>query len=439
MIALACAALLGGCRGSEADAAHVERAACTASADCEDGLVCSDGRCRNACATSAECGGSACVAGGCRDETCNFRDDDGNGEVDEGFDWVVDPWETLFETKYGPQYPFLLPLSTGNFALSISDSYGANDDRNVLALLSPAGELVAGPLSTPITAVGIDPASVAEGPDGEIGIVTSTTDYAACSACTAPLQRRRAADLSLLGMRDVALPFAPHNTKDMVWAGDAYVLSVREAATYRPHLVWTRDGSSVTRTVDLPPGDSAFATLLADGDRVVWLSGVEEGDVSIGAVHASDGSPAFPTVQLTATGRRGVNSPHNLLRVGDRLVGFWTERNETDQHVPYGVVLDEHGALVSSGKIAALARQAPAKSIEVDGNAVVLGAEENATNFIVRLRNDLVPVRTPSSHLEFGAGNTSVTIAAAGDHLLVIRGAGDDDPKHVRIARVHCR
>ena len=434
-LALAAAGCHGGVPGTE----RAQNAVCAGDANCEAGLTCSDRACRMPCTTSVDCSGAACVAGGCRAEACNFIDDDGNGEVDEGFDWVVDPWlAPVFEGAWSAGYPQLRPLSNGLVALTASDGEGGGHDRVATLLLRADGTVAAGPVFTSPTIPGVEETSIVEGPEGEFAIAISTTDWGpTCAACTTPLVRRSTADLRELGSNDIAFGFPPRGATDLAWSAGSYVVVVGRGTPRGFALAWTRDGTTVTRVLSLPAGADQ-AGVIATPQGLIWVKGADTGDLSVGGLLSNDASPSFGPVSVTSSAYETVNVPRQLARVGAATAVVWGERDALNRTMAGAAVVDDTGKVIAKRSLSSLGERAPAQVIGVAGNLVVVGADNATTNRLIRLRSDLTDVRTPGSRLEFGVGSQHVAIAHVGDHLLVVRGSGTDDARSLRVARVHC-
>ncbi len=125
-------------------------------------------------------------------EACNYRDDDGDGQVDEGFDWVVEPrrvvWKSTREYASGkPVYvasPKAVALSTGGVALAFLDGAGVGTDRGYLLVFDSRVTMQTQVFAIAIGNKGGTAPSLVEDGSGRVLAVFGSTDYE--GNCSAP-------------------------------------------------------------------------------------------------------------------------------------------------------------------------------------------------------------------------------------------------------------
>lgn len=139
------------------------------------------------------------------EETCNFEDDDGDGSVDEGFDWAISPWTTLHTFALIGATTRAIRLSDGSVAVSGMDSYGEGTDKGWLMRVDTDGALLAGPTLVPIPLAGGDGGRLFER-DGDLVAAWNSTDYKGCEAgCPVVI---RSFDKSTLAVKSSGTTFA---------------------------------------------------------------------------------------------------------------------------------------------------------------------------------------------------------------------------------------
>jgi len=398
--------------------------------------------------TAATDGGAgaagAAGAAGVASEACNFRDDDGDGEVDEGFDWVVGPWRTLFSTNEYATYPEAITLSDGRVAISVGDSYGGGHDRGGLAVLSAEGELLDSPVWTDIQNSGVEYTSVAAGPGGEVAVLFSSTDYAGCSAgCPVTLARFDGGDLQRLSTDILALPFSPSQAQALIRTPSGYVTVVKDRDN-ELHMTWLDDASRGVTVDRAFAGSAAGAISVALGPAgIAWWrmqASTYPNGLAFG-IMAADGSGVVlgETEILVGGGSTvaGDGSIPSLLAVDDDFVAPYFNTMATDQP-PRLLRLDRTGA-TTAGPVAAGATESFVRDLAlVEDNIVVLAASIDAptTATLHRFRADLAPVAGASAgDLAFSVdGYLTMTSTSAG--LVLVDGVSYS--KQFRSALVHC-
>jgi hypothetical protein len=371
-------------------------------------------------------------------EICNFEDDNGDGQVDEGFDWIASPWSLLYDTRWAAAADDALVLDDGRLAFAGRDSCGIAADRGVVLVTSsqdPFAPVAADP-SFALGDVGAT-AALAQGPAGEVAALFT-------AASSASVLRRYGPDATLLesnALNDLAHK-APNNPAGLVWTGARYAAWTCADAgenVCAAHLTWLGDDP-----IDLPFAEARGIAACAGG--VAWLSAPWDGagQVEVGILSADGPDEEVAAVTVAEVDDHvGIVSPgHPIACQGDQVFvmyttadpGPWIARWSPGAGVVGPVKLDDSDLRL----ISILPLEA--------GAAVAATNEEADAASVFRVRADLQPVSTPSAPLRVsGGGRVGASILRDRD-LLLLRGVYGsyhpntctNDGAQLETARVGC-
>lgn len=254
-------------------------APCDKSGACASGLVCAAGQCRVQCLVDEQCSQGACLdfsqAKGCSlppeigcttaacpkgmgcsadgicrpatENVCDFKDDDGNGQIDEGFAWVVSEWATVLTLDSGQfARPESVIVSGGDRVIvAVGDEYGGGRDRVGLLSLDREGQVIRGPTWTDVPSAGVTSAFLAEGV-GVIALMFDSTDYAGCQNSGCPITHRlfrNDNDQPVTEAVQVDLdPHVPKNLRGLAYTEEGYAFSINQKVTEPPaagpYIAW---------------------------------------------------------------------------------------------------------------------------------------------------------------------------------------------------------
>lgn len=202
-------------------------------------------------------------------ETCNFQDDDGDGAIDEGFDYELGAWVNIGRTERFASPTRSLPLADGSIAVSWLDHFSEYGDKLVVARVSPSGKVLAGPSSLDLPA----PSGMQSGPvlrEGILHFILGSNDWKECSVgCPITFARFDARTLEMLETRELEWETATGAgiLSPASCNADVCVSSVIHAPTGKQGLLWSvpATGALVRHTTSDAPailhalGDSALA------------------------------------------------------------------------------------------------------------------------------------------------------------------------------------
>ncbi len=202
-------------------------------------------------------------------ETCNFQDDDGDGAIDEGFDYELGTWVNIGRTERFASPTRSLPLADGSIAVSWLDHFSEYGDKLAVVRVSPDGTTHAGPAFVELPA----PSAQQSGPvlrEGVLHFILGSNDWKDCAVgCPITFARFDAQTLALLETRE--LEWATANGQGILSTAscnaDVCVSSVVHAPTGKQGLLWSepKTGALVRHTTSDAPailhslGDSALA------------------------------------------------------------------------------------------------------------------------------------------------------------------------------------
>jgi hypothetical protein len=398
--------------------------------------------------------------GGATTEQCNFRDDDGDGAVDEGFDWKASEWSTVLTVanpKHNISYLEAISLGDGRVAVAGIDGQGAgpgDPDKAFVVTVSAGGALVDGPTEITIDTSGGNYANLISGPTGEIAAAFGGTDYTpdCAKSCPVYVVRLDAASLNVLdapgsGPAPLSLPFTASGVVDLAWAPTGYVLLTVENGTGQLHLSWLDStGTAVTRDEPVGEGATASGAVAAGPGGLGWLrstlNGTSFNSVIMG-VHTLDGlGVVLADTEIAAGVSTGLQSlSRSLLWLGDSIV-------VSHAASPAGTLVPLLSVWSTSGKAlagpTAVGGQGTVLSdmVPIDGNLVILRDNATVTATLLRLRADLTPVETPAGGTVLTTQTSYLALAPTSTGLLAFRGAagsgdGSTNPR-LQVARIGC-
>jgi hypothetical protein len=403
-------------------------------------------------------------------EVCNFRDDDGDGLVDEGFDWEAGSWMTVFHLEpTSPEpvmqeidrnivYPEAIRLSDGRVAIAAIEGRGDGDigypDHGLVLVLSGAGELLLGPTFVTIGTSGGNHASIVEGPGGEIAALYGGTDYGAlCTvACPVYLARHDGTTLNLLdvpaeGPAPVGLPFAPRNFSDLTWTPSGYVMIGRDLS-HKMHLSWLNAaGDAVLDDYTPAVGDSFTAELAAGQAGLAWVRSTTVtpwSSLDIGIRTPSGSGSVLSATEIVSTGELYLSasgSGRRLAWLDDGLVVAYVIHPWETAHAMIAHLGTD--ASVVAGPVQLGGSTAEIHDLIVlDQTIVALVDNGILSATIYRLDGALEPIDAPSADLTFATNSGYFTIAPGDESLLVFRsaaGAGDGSfSRNLDVLRIGC-
>lgn len=373
-------------------------------------------------------------------EVCNLADDDADGEVDDGFDWVLSPWQTVVRTTNFAVYPRAIGLRDGRIAIAGVDSYGGWSDRGFLVVVSASGQVVAGPVWTRIANSGADYTSIAENPNGEIAALYSSTNYAGCkTGCPTYLTRVRTSDLGLVSSSQVSYRFAPQGAFDLAWTPSGYVTLVR-SVDKMTQVVWLDESAASKEPhVTLPGVGMNAGSLAASENGLAWirsLSGLP-GTVDFGVL-ASDGSSQVLGPITAASGSVQLGGFRNIAWMGDRLVAIWAETPAQGQPVPKGMTISKDGSWPLGPMTAGPSGYYPNDLAVVDNNIVLLAVDATGAIAVQRLSGGLSPVAPLGNPIQLPAMTSYSTLAMSSSALMLVHGYTNLVQHEIRAAAIGC-
>ncbi len=394
-------------------------------------------------------------------EVCNFRDDNGDGQVDEGFDWSVGPWTTVVTPATRGQTLKAVRLSDGSVAVAGGDGAGycnvalhVGADRGFVVVLSETGTLLRGPTFTSIKQHGFVLPAIAAGAGGEIGALFSSTDYStqnsvscdgtpACTSCPVYFGRFDGVTLSDKGSH--ILPSGGAGAPlDLGWTAAGYVALTDESASIA-RITWRgSDGTATTPSFALNRVTAGNLTVGPDG--VAWVGYTRMPDaIQLGLLSLDGKTELLPATPLSTADGLGLTG-RSATWLGHDLAVTWTEKGSGSENQARVARWSTTGEIVAGPLDAGGADEkgyVPFDIVAIDNNvAIALNSHGKGDWKLLRLRGDLTPVATPRGALSLGKrpDGDSIAVVAAGAGLLVVRSNyGSSDGKgSVEVARVTC-
>lgn len=368
-------------------------------------------------------------------ELCNFVDDDSDGEVDEGFDWVYEHHGQAFVLDLYPSYLHPVTLPNGMVVVVGVSSYGGNHDQGFLALFDGEGELVEPPSMTDIPNVGGNMTGVCVQPGTfSIGALYSSTDYAGCtSSCPMTLAEFTATETGLV--RDettlLDLPFVARQGDGIVCTGDGFVTTIIGDDGHG-HLTWIdAETKGVTRDLTLSP-ENVYSTALALFDsRLVWMSErsydaenwIGTSLVQYGILDVTTGDQlAYPTNLGSGnlSGPNGGGRP--IAQSGDNILLGWTHWTNQSDFEPAITLVRPTETTRNTTHFLRLDNAALTDILTLEGNPVTLSlVADGSVAQIGRFRRDLTELDTPSGPLVFTPDSGGLSFTRVEKGLLVVR------------------
>ena len=433
------------------DAGRGDGAPCGNSSECRDGLTCHDARCRLPCDGDSPCGTGACVAGACSIERCNFEDDDGDGRVDEGFDWIAGKFIHIGDLRGLPTSVRAASIGQGRIALA-STVAGADHRPHIeVVVIDDKGATAIGPATTVLAIGSTLPDRVVLAVDlasDEIIVGFAAGDDASCAqGCPLRIVRRRTSDLAVTADVPLTPAFSAVALLDIATDGFGLLAAVTEAAVPpygepgRLHVLRVpRAGSTITTDIVLDGAHSFAATLLPDPRGVAWSRLTDRGLTQVGLLDPPGAAVTVAARTVSNGTAPAAPAPHRLaLPVGDGLVAVLPP--SADGAVGPAVVAcswraDAHG----NPSPVDLRGGTPIDVLAVGPSLVMLGAGGGTANVLARVDASLAPADGPSGPLTLGSGAYVSTLARTTDGLLVVTRLGTADPEGaLAVVTVSCR
>ena len=433
---------------------------------CPTGTLCaSDNVCRNGCGDASPCPtGKTCVQGTCFDvpktEVCNFVDDNGDGQVDEGFDWQVGAWTQTYTTTLFASADHAITLKDGRVLLQASDNFGGGHDSWLFFLFDAQGGMVKGPLVVPIPLDGYGGGGLVQAATGEILFLGGGADYGYCSGGAGTA---KACPIRLLHIDPDALAVTASSTlqvssfdalstvQGFEWTQAGYVTVLSDHARVQ-HAVFM-DGAGVVLaerqvTATSTPYNPQLAAK-ADGSYLHVLS-AQRGDtgwVHLTGLFLAPGSYGSPNERpIEGPGSfEGMATSRGLVAQGDEVVGVYTQYPNPAETTPSTTRMGRFSLLEAASATV------PPRTIDsnnfnladllsLGGTTTVLltiGLDPKAPLHLHRLNRELLPIPPRDTPLSFDRGaGASLMMARAGEGLLIFRGTYSG--RTLDVARVSC-
>ncbi len=375
-------------------------------------------------------------------EVCNFRDDDGDGRVDQGFDWVVDPWSVLQSTIYSPRWVQAILLASGRVGVVVGEETGSSSAAELLVL--PAS----GPYENMVQRQELDiyhrgtaaAYSITESPAGEIGAALGAVDQAL-------FVRVNSEGVQKDGPVTYGGLFMPHITADLEWTPFGYVLATVDTLGIA-HLSWLTDIGGIARDVVLIGNDNASMATQATPSGLAWVRARSSLPLSVEyGLYSLDGTRELlaPTLISDAQGAniKPYRSGRNILSLGDDLAILYDQLHRGID-TPKLVVTSTDGAIIKGPVgLTEPTDLDPLDMTIVDGNIVVLSLATHPEIFgpgaysatLHRVDRSLELVPAPNGPSSF-VGSPFMSLVSTGAEILVLMSNSDGTTLH--FTRVHC-
>ncbi len=365
------------------------------------------------------------------EETCNFKDDNGDGSVDEGFDWRVGSWRDVLVAN-GISAVRALALSDGRIAIGVAVN-DPKDDGGRVVFLGRGFAALGGPYRGPS---GIDEVRVKVGPTKSVAIAEGAAgvgllfEPVSGRPCFAEIPMNLAAAAGSAFSCEVVDPDADtsQQTTDLAGYGSSYYAVGRVGSELH---VRRRDASAAwTSKANLAGNATAVNLVASDGALALVRSTSATPGIDIAPLEpeASNPTPIVLKQSLSAHVRTTVSLGNDVLvayRDAEKLVaGVWAPSGTAT------VALQS----ISDGDVGLAA-----DVTLVGGTPVILAARETGGT-LFRRRADLLAVPSPASDLQVDGRAVSVVPVNGSPNggLLVVRIAGGGDPLRVQVARIGC-
>jgi len=343
-----------------------------------------------------------CGFGAAPAEQCNFADDDGDGQVDEGFDWVVDPWKQFTTTLMKVDS---VTLPNGRVVLLSGGTSGVN-----LWLLSATGQVLDGPLalSNPYPNTGGN--YLAADASGGVGIAFAGTNYGVCPACRLRFGTVATSNDTLavsIPVGDVQTTLSPvQRVGGLAWtAASGFVVLASagsggngESGLIRINAAGTSEAAYLPLVFPSPhSADYNYGDVAATGAGVAWMATPDQSGVGthvfVGLTDSSIASTLFGPLQVT---QQPAAIDHDIRALawlgGDIAVAY--EDRATASWQPTAVLLHPDGSVKAGPKAVGPAGFGMAHATALGPGLLVLaqGAADPRQIVLHRLADSLDPV-----------------------------------------------
>ena len=343
-------------------------------------------------------------------ETCNFIDDNNDGQVDEGYDWVVGVWKPVLSTSQYANSTKALLLKNGHVAVAGVDGQGNGKDRGYVVFLDEQGGVAAGPFYVSIPLLGGEGLGLAETSSGEVGALFGSTDHKGCKfKCPATFMRVSGAPHKVISSFAIRNPLGTRATLDLAWTPRGYV-TYTLAENHAAQLGWLSepmDGGFAYLRPLADKGEHGAASMVVGQTGLVWTEALvgQSPKIELG-IASLDGRKELLSTRWVSAGE----NPRIAALGLEIVIGL-------DTQMPTSVQI---ARLSSSGII--VAGPAPIGSpgysirdVVLSGENIVVGTAKVSDPRVVmihRLRRSLEAVSTPGQPL---------TVADAGPHGTMVR------------------
>jgi len=361
-------------------------------------------------------------------ETCNLADDNNDGQIDEGLPWSASPAKAIFPVSQYAVYLRAITLMDGRVALVGGDSAGGGNDRGFVAMTDAQGNLLLGPTWTRIPTRGVSLSSIAEGPNGEIGALYSTTDYTStCSNCPVVFSRINGATGELVHWTALPLSFRPRDAQGLALTASGYASLIRDADTSNLHIVWfDPQTGTIVDDRELPGGGVGSASLALGEADLGWVRALSNpaGRIDFGVTPADAASMTIGGPITLADDGVGIFSDgggRGLIRAGNDFVAAFTAIAGTGSEPRIARL---SGASIQAGPVPTGPSDFDAKDVALVGGspvAVTISRTSPAEIRLRRFRGDLTPLVPAVNDVEVPTDSAYVTAVATTSAVLVFK------------------
>lgn len=371
-------------------------------------------------------------------ETCNQLDDDGDGVVDEGFDWTPGPWVKVLEGN-ALEGVRVAPLSGERIAILVADRTADGDRSLHVAIVAKDGTVLGGP-SQAAVAPAFDGFGLAAAPEQELGVAYVADDAGCELGCRVDLVRFNANSLSEIERRTIDtedIPDAPNSPAmrlfDIGWSTTGYVLHIQRADG-SGRLVFVNSLWVSYGWTGIIAGMTPSAGWLSVGPEIGWVqSGLgESGYQQVSCGIASLGGYReylYPTPVTSTWAPALSDGGRGLAWLGSDLVaGFTITYGESR---PTIVRIAPSGTLYPTPELSQ-ARGYQARSVLNHHDNIVLTATKDQQVRMLRLSGDLLVVSSPSGVLDI-ADVSSHAVASVDSGVSFVRVSEDRHAVHASL------
>lgn len=390
----------------------------------------------------------AAGAGGSGLEFCNFADDDGDGLIDEGFDWELSSWTTIGTSSQYASCARAAALSDGNVFVACVDATGGggSSDNSVLFVLGPNGTVLAGPTKIQYAAPGLGGYGIDQVSPGTLGLVRGAWGYGGNSLIS-EVKVLSESSLQVTSTKTYSHAYqtvGPHS--EVLWTGSSHVYATVGQSDGSFHFVWLNaDGDAVLKDVPLACTDQTCGGIALDwspqGIAFVLSHGQTAPAIRLGVI-AADGSNML-LAPFDIPIQAGLDARTDSIRWnGNNIVVAFGDTSappsRTSVHVWSATGTHLAGpSIVDNGFV-------PHRVVSIGGSLVLsttpasgYSAGSSFPHHLIRLGSDLQPVPTPGGgKLVFDTTDYLHVVAPLSEGLLIVKGTYSTQTFDV--AKVRC-